>query len=77
MTPNPGGDLIRHASIADGVIATVAIALRLLARWKSKASLGADECLIIVSLLPQYAVITISHLSMDRAKNYFKLACQS
>lgn len=64
MTPNPGGDLIRHASIADGIVTTVAVNLRLLARWESEADFGADDLLIVVSLLPQYAMITIGHLSM-------------
>ena len=74
MTPNPGGDLFRNASSADVIIATVAVSLRLLAGWKNKADFGADDLLIVVSLLPQYATITIGHLCMC-AMISLKLGC--
>ena len=56
------GDLTVRVSIAFGVINTAAVALRLLARTRTKASLAADDALIAASLIPLYGMVVIGHL---------------
>lgn len=63
MVSNPVGDHVVRTSIAFGVIDTVAVALRLLARWRSNAAFAADDALIIFSLVPLYVMIFIGHFS--------------
>ena len=63
MVSNPVGDLVVRVSIAFGVTDTIAVALRLLARTRSKASLGADDALITASLIPLYGMVVIGYLS--------------
>ena len=65
MVSNPVGDLVIRVSIAFGVTDTIAVALRLLARTRSKASLGADDALITASLIPLYGMVIIGHLSQS------------
>ena len=62
MVRNPVGDLVVRVSIAFGVIDTIAVALRLLARTRSKASLAMDDALITASLIPLYGMNVIGHL---------------
>lgn len=62
---NPRGDQVINLSIAVGVIDSVAVGLRLLARWKSKATFAKDDWFIVGSLIPLYAMITTSTLRMD------------
>ena len=62
MVSNPVGDLTVRVSIAFGVIDTIAVALRLLARTRTKASLAADDALITASLIPLYGMIVIGYL---------------
>ena len=62
MISNSEGVLVKGSSITIGVIATVAVILRLLARWKCKAGIGADDIIIVASLIPQYAMIIIGCL---------------
>ena len=66
MVSNPVGDLTVRLSIAFGVIDTVAVALRLLARTRTKASLAADDALITASLIPLYGMIVIGYLSPSK-----------
>ena len=66
MVSNPVGDLTLRVSIAFGVIDTVAVALRLLARTRTKASLAIDDALITASLLPLYALIINGYLGQYR-----------
>ena len=66
MVSNPVGDLTSRISIAFGVIDTIAVALRLLARTKTKASLSADDALITVSLIPLYGMAVISYLGQSK-----------
>lgn len=61
------GNRVVLISIAFGVIDTVAVALRLLARWRSNAAFAADDALIIASLVPLYAMIVIGHFSQFNA----------
>lgn len=57
MSSNPRGVKVLGATVTLGVIDTVAVMLRLLARRKTCAGLGADDWLIMASLLPAYAMI--------------------
>lgn len=61
MVSNPVGEQVVHISTACGVIDTFAVALRLLARWRSKAVFAADDVLIVASLIPLYAMVVIGH----------------
>ncbi len=56
-----GAQVIR-LSIAVGVIACVAVLLRFVARWKSKASFALDDWWIIGSLIPFFGMIASSIL---------------
>lgn len=61
MVSNPVGDFTIRVSIAFSVIDTIAVALRLLARTRTKASLAADDALITASLVPLYGMVVIGH----------------
>ena len=63
MPENPVGNQVIRISIVLGVLITLAVALRLLARWKSKANFAMDDVLIIISVLPQYVMIAIGVIS--------------
>ena len=65
MVSNPVGNLVVRVSIAFGVTDTIAVALRLLARTRSKASLAADDALITASLIPLYGMVVLGHLSQS------------
>ena len=65
MVSNPVGDLVVRVSIAFGITDTIAVALRLLARTRSKASLGADDALITASLIPLYGMVVLGYLSQS------------
>ena len=60
---NPRGAQAINVSIAVGVIAPVAVLLRIVARSRSKAPLAIDDWLIVASLLPLFAMISASILS--------------
>ena len=60
---NPRGAQAINVSIAVGVIATLAVALRMFARSRSKASMALDDWLIVGSLLPLFAMISGGVLS--------------
>ena len=62
MPENPVGNQVIRVSIALGVLVTLAVPLRLLARWKSKAKFALDDALIIISVIPQYVMIAIGVL---------------
>lgn len=62
MPENPVGNQVIRVSIALGVLVTLAVPLRLLARWKSKAKFAMDDVLIIISVLPQYVMVTLGVL---------------
>ncbi|CAD6590680.1 MAG: hypothetical protein ASARMPRED_004965 [Alectoria sarmentosa] len=65
MVNNPVGEHVIRTSIVFGVIDSVAVALRLLARWRSNAAFAADDVLIIASLIPLYAMIFIGHYGVE------------
>ena len=60
---NPRGAQAINVSIAVGVLAPVAVLLRILARSRSKAPLAIDDWLIVASLLPLFAMVSASILS--------------
>ena len=59
MPGNPVGNQVIHISIALGALITLAVPLRLLARWKSKADFAMDDVLMIISVIPQYVMIAL------------------
>lgn len=59
---NPRGDLVIKVTIACGVLETLAVFLRLLARWRSKAAFAADDWWIVATLIPSYAMLAVGTL---------------
>lgn len=62
MSANPIGDQVINNGIAFGVVCSIAVFLRLLARAKTKANLAADDFLIALSLGPLWGMVTIGCL---------------
>ncbi|CAF9912848.1 MAG: hypothetical protein HETSPECPRED_001219 [Heterodermia speciosa] len=62
---NPRGFQMLQVSIAVGIIASLAVALRFLARWRSKALYALDDWLLVGSLLPFYGMLAISKSLFD------------
>lgn len=62
LANNPRGARAYHTGIVLAVVSTVAVLLRLLARWKTKASFAADDLLIAISLLPFYVMVILTYL---------------
>lgn len=69
MGDNPRGDLVIRVTVACGVLETIAVGLRLLARWKTKAGIGHDDYLIVVTLIPSYGMLVCGSLSMTLPSN--------
>ena len=59
---NPRGELVIKVTIACGILETLAVFLRLLARWRSKAAFAADDWWIVATLLPSYAMLAVGCL---------------
>lgn len=59
---NVRGHAVLVATIAIGIIDFFAVVLRFLARKKIKAKLAVDDWLILVSLLPAYAMVGIASI---------------
>lgn len=68
MADNPVGHQVVRISIALGVINVIAVALRMLARWRSNAAFAADDVLIIASLAPLLAMIVIGYFSSSNTR---------
>lgn len=64
LAENPNGARSLHIGIALAVIDTVAVFLRLLARWRSKASFAMDDFLIVASIFPFYGMVVLSYFGM-------------
>lgn len=62
---NPKREIVIIITYVDGVILAVAVALRLLARWRSKAGFAADDWWIVGSLIPSYAMLISGAMSKD------------
>lgn len=60
---NPGRDRAIRVTVACGILATVAVCLRFVARWRSKASFAADDWWIVASLIPLYCMLAVGSIS--------------
>lgn len=63
MLSNPLGHQVLVTSVALGVINIIALALRILARWRSRAAFAADDALVIASIAPILGMVVIGCLS--------------
>lgn len=62
MSPNPRGDMVLRVTIVFGVIDTLAVMLRFLVRKKRGTKIGADDWMVMASLLPVYSMISTTYL---------------
>ena len=49
-------------TIACGILETLAVLLRLVARWRSKAAFAADDWWIVATLIPSYVMLAVGCL---------------
>ena len=77
MPASPIGDPLNRTAITLGVLVTLAVVLRFLARWRSKADFAADDVLIAISVLPQYVMIVFGAEGISDAFNLFCLRLTS
>ena len=75
MVSNPVGDQVIRISTAFGVIDTFAVALRILARWRSNAVFAADDALTAASLIPLYVMIVLGHFGESDALGALRSDC--
>ena len=68
MVLNPGRDLVIKTTIACGVLETVAVILRLIARWRSQSSFAVDDWVLVASLIPSYGMLANGMISMELAR---------
>ena len=59
---------MNRVAIACGVIETIAVCLRLLARWKTKAQFAIDDWIIVATLIPSYAMLVLGTFSRSPSK---------
>lgn len=64
MADNPRGEELIRSSAGVVVVVTIAVLLRILARWRSKAAFAADDWLIVASLIPTYGMLVCGHFSL-------------
>ena len=62
-TVNPERNQIVRVTVACGILATLAVFLRFLARWRSKASFAADDWCMLASLVPSYCMLAVGSIS--------------
>ena len=62
---NARGDAMLFSCIAVGATVTIAVFLRLVARWKSKAAFAVDDWLIVASLVPTYGMLVCGGFSLS------------
>lgn len=62
-TVNPGRDQVIRVTVVCGILATVAVLFRFMARWRSKASFAADDWWMVASLIPSYAMLAVGSIS--------------
>ena len=60
---NPRRDQVIRVTVACGILATVAVCLRFVARWRSKASFAADDWWMVASLIPLYCMLAVGSIS--------------
>ena len=62
MSLNPRGDRVVHLTIVLGVIDTLAVILRFSVRKINGIKIGADDWMILASLVPAYCMIISTNL---------------
>lgn len=62
MFSNPRGARVAHWTIVFGVIDSLAVLLRFVVRKKSGTKIGADDWMILASLVPAYSMIVSANL---------------
>ena len=60
---NPQGAIVIYLGTAISLITTLAVGLRLVARWKSKAKFAIDDVMVVLSLIPVYAMEAVGYIS--------------
>ena len=60
---NPGRDQVIRVTVACGILATLAVFLRFIARWRSKASFAADDWWMLATLVPSYGMLAVGSIS--------------
>ena len=65
IVDNPAGTRVYHVGIGLGVLTTIAVVLRLLARWRTKAKFDVDDYLVVISLIPFYIMTVLSYIGAD------------
>ncbi len=67
-TNNPRGDAMLYVCVAVGAVVTIAVLLRLMARWKIKAAFAVDDWLIVASLVPTYGMLICGGFSQSPSR---------
>ena len=62
-TVNPGRDQVIRVTVVCGILASVAVSLRFMARWRSQASFAADDWWMVASLIPSYSMLAVGSIS--------------
>ena len=63
MSDQSRADSVNRVAVACGVIETVAVCLRLVARWKTRAQFAVDDWLVVATLIPSYAMLVLGSFS--------------
>ena len=63
MSIQSRADSVNRVAVACGTIETIAVCLRLLARWKSKARFAIDDWIVVATLIPSYAMLVVGSFS--------------
>lgn len=73
MSDQSRADSVNRVAVACGVIETVAVCLRLLARYKTKARFAVDDWVIVATLIPSYAMLVLGSFSTSPNKVFRKI----
>ena len=68
MSDQSRADSVNRVAVACGVIETIAVCLRLLARWKTRAQFAIDDWLVVATLIPSYAMLVLGSFSTSPSK---------
>ena len=72
MSDQSRAESVNHVAVACGVIETIAVCLRLLARWKTRAQFAVDDWLVVATLIPSYAMLVLGSFSTSLSKVFRK-----
>ena len=72
-TVSPERNKVVRVTVACGVLATLAVFLRFLARWRSKASFAADDWCMLASLIPSYCMLAVGSICSFHDPKIFPL----